>query len=234
MATERRSRSRVDRLQFLVAFVLVFAGVAGGLAFAEYGQPDRAVTRAALPAIPAGLVRGQVIHPCDIVDITVDGEPTLTNRYAVGEDGAVKLPAVGAVSLDGLTPAAAAGRIAALLADGFVDPPDVSLTIVHSDYHSVFVIGAVRLPGVIAVSGPLFLTMVLALAGSPTGRASRTIVVARPGDPETLTPTHVGDPHSRTIEMDVDRDAWAALGDGDTVYVPLASPFDFVGEISDR
>lgn len=77
----------------------------------------------------------------DVVRVTVYGDDTLTNTYAVTDKGTINLPLAGQVMVRGQTVSAAERMITKLLADGYMISPKVSVEV--STYRPFFIDGEV-------------------------------------------------------------------------------------------
>jgi polysaccharide export outer membrane protein len=112
-------------IRFLGALLLT-AGLAAG-ARGEVADP---MPRAPLPA-------DAVISPGDVIAITVVGEPELSRRVTVTDDGKVPIAFVGEVKVAGLKPAQAADAIRQALSR-YLLKPEVAVDLVEANRASVF------------------------------------------------------------------------------------------------
>lgn len=95
--------------------------------------------------------------------IRVAGEPDLTLRGRISSAGAITMPLIGTVPIEGLTTREAATAISRRLADGYLANPQVSVAIEKTEARkrvearkasapkmiSVFVVGQVQRPGML-------------------------------------------------------------------------------------
>lgn len=108
----------------------------------------------------------------DIISVKVFDEPDLSIEKArVSSIGTIALPLLGDVGISGLTTAEIASKIEALLADGYLKKPKVSVSI--EEYRPVFVHGEVKKPGGYSYQEGLTVQKAVVLAGGFTERASR-------------------------------------------------------------
>ena len=201
-------------------------------------QPPETAPRPQAPAVNVN-VNGYVIGSQDQLKITVFDEPDLSTNYRVDTDGMITFPLIGRVPASGLTLNEFQDRLIARLAAGYIRNPQVRVEIDQYKSQSVFVIGEVRTPGKMVMTGTMSLIEALAMAGSPTTAASNELVVVHP-----RRPTAEGSP---TLPED-DRDAETTrvnikdlqvgkagqnivLQDGDTIYVPKAQTFYITGQV---
>src|SRR4030095_10125863 len=109
--------------------------------------------------------------------------------YRVDADGSISFPLIGRVHAVGATLSELQQRITAMLAAGYIRHP--AGRVQGNQYKSqfVYVIGEVRAPGKITMTGTaMTLLEALALAGSPTSSASNEVIVVHPSRPSTATP----------------------------------------------
>ncbi len=190
--------------------------------------PPGAGSAAATPA--AAAPESLLIGPGDLLRITFVREPELEQRIRVLDSGQIVLALAGAVSVQGLTPAQAAARIAAQYRDGkFLLHPEVSVFVEEYATETVTILGQVAHPGNFRLDAPRSLIDVLSLAGGLNEFADRHIVVERAAKN--------GEPAER-IRAFLPNSADAALNDnvlvrpGDTVIVPKAGIVYVLGDVA--
>jgi len=153
-------------------------------------SPSTFVARLLLLCL-ASLAAGSVlaadyrVSPEDIVNIKVFDEPDLSVEEArVTSNGTVSLPLLGDVKVAGLTTSQIASRVEAMLADGYLKKPRVSVSI--HEYRQVFVNGEVKNPGGYSYQDGLTVQKAVVLAGGFTERASKSKITLvredRPGN----------------------------------------------------
>lgn len=155
---------------------------------------------------------GMILRPGDVLSISVQGEPDLTQQVYIRPDGLIFLPLLGEIE--------AAGKTVTQLADemredlrAYVVNPIVSVIQIGGLPRVVSVMGAVRQPGTYDVRQYDRLLAVIAAAGGPTPEAdlARTVLV-RDGEPaRVVTEVIPGEP---IIPSDIQ------LQSGDAVIVP--------------
>jgi len=175
------------------------------------------------PPIPPDLQRVDVIQPHDVLTVVVTHEPELSGDYAVDANGRIEVPLIGFVDAAGCTAAAFTDRLTSALVDGYMIHPDVTVLVSHSASVTVFVLGTVRLPGIVTLPSPATLADALMNAESPTLTAGEEVVVVRPRSPGAARPTRLNDPDAQVIPASLDprsdQGPGFELHDGDTVYV---------------
>jgi polysaccharide export outer membrane protein len=204
----------------------------------EIPKPD--ATRgdnAGQPTVPVGPAPpSYVIGPQDSIRITVFDEPELSGTYRVESDGMLMFPLVQRIPASGLTLLEFQNQLTKKLSPAFIRNPQVRVEIDQYKSQSVFVLGEVRSPGKVTMTGAMTLLEALAQAGSPTSTASVEITVTHPK--KINTSGAVPDPDA---EQDADKnvvnltDLQAAnsfvLRDGDIITVPKAQTFYLSGQV---
>jgi polysaccharide export outer membrane protein len=117
----------------------------------------------------------------DVVTVTVYGHDDLKTKARVAEGGQIEFPLIGAVQVGGLKPSAAAKKIEALLADGYIVNPQVQIYVEEFKSRKVIVLGQVKNPGLVELSGPAALLEVISKAGGLLKDAGPSASVARTG-----------------------------------------------------
>jgi protein involved in polysaccharide export with SLBB domain len=151
----------------------------------------------------------------DVVEIRVYQEPELSGVYQVGRDGDVIFPLCKRVTLSGLSPNAAAERIRACLAEGFMRDPQVSVLVKEYNSKKVFVFGEVQKPGTFVYEEGMTIVQAVTIAGGFTRTASQnsTSVTRRVNGQEVKMKVNVQD-------IALGKAPNFALEPGDIVYVP--------------
>jgi polysaccharide export outer membrane protein len=177
------------------------------------------------------------VGPQDQLKITVFDEPEMSTNYRVDADGFITFPLIGRVSASGATLIELERRVTGMLANGYLKNPQVRIEIDQYKSQSVFVIGEVRTPGKITMSGSMTLLEALALAGSPTANASNQVIVVHPKKPNASGSTLPTGADAEGPSVAINRKDLelgragqdVVLQDGDIVNVPPAQRFYMSG-----
>jgi polysaccharide export outer membrane protein len=110
----------------------------------------------------------------DIVRVTVYGDDTLTNTYTVTDKGTISFPLIGQVAARGQSITSIEGKITALLADGYMISPKVSVEV--AAYRPFFIEGAVSKAGQYPYTWNMTARAAIATAGGLTEFADRARV----------------------------------------------------------
>ena len=122
------------------------------------------------PLLMASLPTKYLLGAGDEIKVLVFQEPELTTVTKVNQSGAINLPLVGEVRLEGLTIEQATQAIEDKLRDGFLVYPDVTLSV--KEYRPFFIHGEVKRPGSYKYQAEINLEQAIALAGGLKDRAS--------------------------------------------------------------
>lgn len=122
---------------------------------------------------------GYRIGPKDLIEIKVFEVPELNIERRVSEEGTVNLPLIGDVPVQGLTDVELADRLKALLESKYVQRASVAVQVREFRSKPISVLGAVKQPGNLALSGRWTLLEALSAAGGLTDDHGDRIYVLR-------------------------------------------------------
>ena len=188
-------------------------------------------------AVSAQSAGDYVIGPQDVLTIQVFDQADLGGKYAVETDGTFSFPLVGRVKAGGLTLRAFEEALKTKLADGFFRNPQVTVGVEQYRSQRVFVMGEVRNPGPVPLTGGMTLIEALARAGStsPTASGEVSIVRAPQGAKGPMLPNQedgaemfrarVRDLEAGSLKQNIE------LRDGDTIFVPRAETLYVFGQV---
>lgn len=219
-----RAPLRAGAIALLAAVMAGFAVLPA--AAAPPAGADRAPgTSATAPARKPGLRLGTG----DIITISVLGQPELTTTLDVDGEGRITVPLAGRITVEGLSPTAAARKVAAALRENrIVVDPQVAVALVESRSQQVSVLGEVRTPGRFNIGAQLTVLDALAMAGGVTPSGGAVGYLLRRTDGKT-----------RRLEIDLEQlasrgtteYAQLSLQAGDTLMIPKAEQFYIYGEV---
>lgn len=111
----------------------------------------------------------------DEISVTVFNETDLSvNKVRVSGNGAISMPLLGQVAIEGHTIAEVEEKITTLLLEGYLKKPNVTVTI--TEYRPFYINGEVKKPGSYPYKKNLTVEKAVALAGGFSERASRTAI----------------------------------------------------------
>ncbi len=154
----------------------------------------------------------------DLLEIKVFGVEELSQTARVAEDGSITMPLLGRLDVGGLTKSEVERLIATLLAERYVQNPQVTVFIREYESKRVAVTGAVRNPGSYEMLGRKTLLEMVSLAGGLDAEMGTKIIIFRPGPGGA----------AERIPVDLDQLVYAAdpalnlvVEPGDIIYVPV-------------
>jgi polysaccharide export outer membrane protein len=198
-----------------------------------------AVALAALqpPHLTAQSAADYVVGPQDVLTIQVFDQPDLGGKFAVEADGTFTFPLIGRIKAGGLTLREFEKALNERLADGYFRRPQVTVAVEQYRSQRVFVMGEVRQPGPVPLTGGMTLIEALARAGStlPTSSGEVAIVRATQGTAGPVIPgQESGSEVFRANVRDLESGALSQnlqLRDGDTIFVPRAETVYVFGHV---
>jgi polysaccharide biosynthesis/export protein len=147
------------------------ASLALAVALAGVGVAAATPTATSLPppdAINLATQTEYVIGPLDRISITVFQVPDLSLKdVQVDTTGRISMPLVGDVLAAGKTANQLGKDLADRLGSGYLQSPQVSVTVEESANQKITVEGAVVQPGVFQITGPTTLLQTIAMAHGP-------------------------------------------------------------------
>lgn len=120
-----------------------------------------------------------IVGPGDVVDISVYDNNDLATTVRVDASGNIIMPLLGQVKVSELTTSQVGEKITQLLADGYLVNPQVNVFVKEFRSKKVVVLGRVRSPGLIELSGPISFLELVSRAGGLQPDAGDTATVKR-------------------------------------------------------
>jgi polysaccharide biosynthesis/export protein len=130
------------------------------------------------------LYRDYKIGPEDLIEISVFEEEKLNKTVRVSSQGNISLPLLGVLRVKGLTANELEKEIRDLLAEKYLQNPNVSVFIKEYRNQRISVIGAVDKPGTYDVTGQKTILEVLGIAGGLKEDAGQLLFLIRVPRPE--------------------------------------------------
>jgi polysaccharide export outer membrane protein len=178
------------------------------------------------------------INPEDVLRIMVQEHADLSLEVSVAPDGTFAYPFLGKVQAAGLTVPQLEGQMTQRLANGYLVDPQLAVTVAQYRNRHVYLLGAVRAPGVYPLRHSATLVELLSQAGGPTPEAGWYALVVRATDGQNGAARSPSGAPGRSVVMHIDLEKLMVgqvvedigIESGDTIYVPNA--FFFVaGEV---
>lgn len=195
------------------------------------------VRMAAQSSLSTPAVADYVIGPQDVLTIQVFDQADLSGKYTVETDGTFSFPLIGRVQAGGLTLRTFETELRKKLADGYFKNPQITVAVDTYRSQRVFVMGEVRVPGPVPLTGGMSLIEALARAGSTLPSASGEVAIVRapkgakgptlpdPDKAVEIAHASIRDLESGSMKQNIE------LRDGDTIFVPRAETAYIFGQV---
>lgn len=170
------------------------------------------------------------LQPGDLIEISVVEDDKLNRQVLIRPDGRISLPLAGTVRASGRTPEALQSAISSRLSKDFVQPPNVTVSLVslaqprfgeeeEEELNTVFVVGQVANPGRFQYPAdePITVLKALSLSGGPGAFAARKRIQIRRQTKDEVVVfefNYKAVESGRRLETDIE------LVDGDVIVVP--------------
>ncbi|MEW6353098.1 MAG: polysaccharide export protein EpsE [Pseudomonadota bacterium] len=182
-----------------------------------------------LAVAPTYAVDEYKLGPGDIVKITVYEHPDMTTETQLTGAGNVTFPLLGEVTVGGLSRSAAEAKLATLLKQGgYVEQPQVNISIMEYRSQQVSVLGQVSKPGKYPIDGPgaAVLDLISLAGGVGENGADYVTLIKHEGGKTVKYDIDLADLfHSASLKNNIQ------VSDGDIIYIPRAPVFYIYGEV---
>jgi polysaccharide export outer membrane protein len=212
---------------------------------------------ASLPPLPAlqerppleGLVEeqrqmttaGYILGSGDALRVQVYDNPDLSQEVTIEADGFLQYPLIGRVQASGLSVRELETLLTKRFADGYLVSPQVGVTVTQYKSQYVYVMGAVKTPGVYPLRRQATLLDTLSEVGGPTPDAGAEVILVRAADkqslPTDMRPASTAAAGQSFIRVQLEPLLAGEVSQrifvqaGDVVYVPVGGFFYVAGEI---
>jgi protein involved in polysaccharide export with SLBB domain len=129
------------------------------------------------------------IGATDVLQITVQDAPELSNTVRVNASGTIPVGFLGQLTVAGKTPEELQKQIADGLRGEYLTDPLVTVVVVQYNSRSLFIQGAVRTPGVYLIEGRPSLLKLITMAGGLADNHGSTAFVIREIKPQKQDPS---------------------------------------------
>jgi len=244
----RNSAAFLRRLPSLLGIMLVLCtGLVSGQ---DSGRVSLMPPKAQQPEVPVPTLvdaREYVISADDVLDVYILDVPELSRAYRVNQSGQLAFPLLPApLNAAGMTLERFASVLAAQLkSSGTLTDPHVSVSVKESRNHSISITGAVKIPQIYPLLGPIKLLSLISQAGGIADDAGNVVKITRGGAlnkslqaaSATLADTLADGPQIVTINLnDLLGSGSSGLNvdvyPGDWVTVPKAGVVYVVGAVN--
>ncbi|OGP93206.1 MAG: hypothetical protein A2156_13975 [Deltaproteobacteria bacterium RBG_16_48_10] len=188
------------------------------------------------------LYRDYKIGPEDLIEISVFEEEKLNKTVRVSSQGNISLPLLGILRVKGLTANELEREIRELLAEKYLQNPNVSVFVKEYRSQRISVMGAAEKPGVFDVTGQKTVLEILAVAGGLKEDAGPLLFLIRPPQPEDEVSR--GEKDSGAMKPNtfvIDLEELLVKGDltlnlplihGDVINIPISGKIFVGGEVN--
>jgi polysaccharide export outer membrane protein len=183
--------------------------------------------------------RDYKIGPQDLLEITVFEVEKLNKTVRVTSQGNINLPLLGILRVKGLSADELEKEIRSLLAEKYIQDPQVNVFIKEFRNQMISIIGSVAKPGVYDFTGQKTVLDLLAMAGGLRDDAGRLLFVIRPPNPE-MSNKEGGSNNQKPTTFIIGLEELLLKGDptmnlpllhGDVVNIPTAGKVFVGGEV---
>ena len=171
-----------------------------------------------------------IVGEGDVLKITVYDHDDLATTARVSGDGMISLPLIGQVNVKGLTLSEITQKISALLADGYIVNPQVSIFIQEFRSKKAFIMGEVNRPGLYVLPGHTSFLALLSQAGGLTKDAGDKAIIKRKAGPYENAEITITLDLKRLVENG-DTSLDVPIMDSDSIYITKAGVFYVTGEV---
>ncbi len=165
----------------------------------------------------------------DILDIIVWDNNDMNRSVEVSSKGTFTFPLIGKIHAKGLSVFELENYITERLADGFINDPQVSISVKNYKSQKVFLFGEVAQPGSYVIKRKTHILELISKAGGFTDKSGRIIKIVRP--------SRKSDGESDIIEMNLDMfpDGGASNSfyviNGDSIYIDKEQRIFIIGNV---
>lgn len=166
----------------------------------------------------------------DVLAIKVYDNDDLTTKVRVSSNGTIVMPLLGQVEVQGYTVNTITDKITALLADGYLVNPQVNMFVEEYGSKKVVILGNVRTPGLIRLSGPTNFLELVSRAGGLGQNAGDTATIQRKNSDGETGEVIVVDLLALIEKGDLSQNI--QIQEGDTVFISKAGMCFITGEVN--
>ena len=163
----------------------------------------------------------------DVLSIKVYDNDDLATKVRVSTNGTIVMPLLGQVEVKQLSVHEITDKITALLADGYLVNPQVNVFVEEFRSKKVVILGNVRTPGLVELSGPTNFLELVSKAGGLDKEAGDTATIQRTngGEENVIVVDLLALIEKGELSQNVE------ILDGDTVFISKAGQCYITGEV---
>jgi polysaccharide biosynthesis/export protein len=171
-----------------------------------------------------------LVGPGDVLAISVYDNDDLATKVRVSTSGTVVMSLLGQVEVKGKTVNGITDKITTLLADGYLINPQVNIFVEEYGSKKVVILGNVRSPGLIKLSGPTNFLELVSQAGGLAKEAGDTATIQHKKSDGETTEVVVVDLVGLIEKGDLSQNV--LIQDGDTVFISKAGMCFITGQVN--
>lgn len=168
----------------------------------------------------------------DVLEIRVFEEDDLGRVVRVAPDGTITLPLIGKLKVVGLSTGQTNELITEALKKDYLVNPQVTVHIQEYRSQRVEILGAVKTPGVIYLTGRADLIFLLAQAGGITESAGRFLMLSRTGDVGSDKELELVPVDLKALLSEGKSELNVSVKGGDKIFVPRSNEIYVMGEVN--
>jgi polysaccharide export outer membrane protein len=172
-----------------------------------------------------------------VLRITIYGHGDLPPEVVLSADGSFIYPFIGPVQAAGLTVPQLTAAMARRLAEGYLVDPQLTMAVTQYSSQQVYVLGAVKAPGVQMLKRHTTLLELIAAAGGPTPEAGAEVILARGQQQDEARSTGRSQSNTEAVRVNLEKllagevPQRLEIERGDTIYIPKGAFFFIAGEV---
>ena len=199
---------------------------------------------AAEPSLPEyvkqsgqGTSADYILGPGDVLRITIYGHVDLPQEVVLSSDGSFTYPFIGQVRAAGLTVSQLTESMARRLEEGYLVAPQITIAVLQYSSQPVYVLGAVKSPGVQTLKRNTTLLELISAAGGPTQEAGAEVIIARARKQDDARSTGSSKSSPESVRVNLEKllagevPQRIEIESGDTIYIPKGEFFFISGEV---
>jgi polysaccharide biosynthesis/export protein len=169
-----------------------------------------------------------LVGPGDVISIIVYDNDDLKAKVRVSSNGTIVVPLLGSVNVNKLTISAINEKLTKLFANGYIKNPQINVFVDEFRSRKVVVLGNVRTPGIIELSGPTtFLELISKAGGFDKDAGDSATIKRKVGDKDTVISINLS-----SLVKGGDLSQNIQINDEDTVYISEAGKCFVTGEVN--
>lgn len=172
-----------------------------------------------------------LLGPSDVIKISVFRQDDLSLTVRVDGEGMIVYPLLGQIKAAGLSVSQLGEKISALLADGYIKKPQVSVFVQEFRGKKATILGNIKEPGLYELQGYTTLLELISKAGGLTKEAGGQAVIKRGVNTNIGGVEHVLTVDLRRLVEQGDTSENVEVKDGDSVFINKAGIFFVTGEV---